>query len=155
MQAQPWASLTAHQPCLHQCLTSVAKAFTEQKPGFNWVIYWRTSKLEENLFWSSKCLEKSLSCWLCVEFSSTAHTSVCLLWTPASWCTFIYLVPLKPPFLPLKCFCPFVVYLEIIWPSDISSPTRTSRKLYLCFCILDDGVKSLWEACAPWIMCRL
>lgn len=65
----------------------------------------------------------------------------------------------KPPFYPLKCFCLFVVYFESIWPfkSGVSCPTRTSEELHLCFCVLDDGVKSLvkpvlwgWSAGCRW-----
>ena len=44
-----------------QSSASIAEAFMEQEQGFNWVIYSRAFKLEDYLFWSLKCLEKSLS----------------------------------------------------------------------------------------------
>lgn len=141
-----------------QYSTSITETFVEQKPGVNWVIYSRAFKLEEYLSWFLKCLEKSLSYWLCRILYRILCFSLplSLVYTYQLLCLHLFCAP-KPPFLPLKCFCPFVICMEIIWPfkSDISSPIRTSRKLDFCFCILDDGVKSLWEACAAWIKFRL
>lgn len=88
-----------------QHLTSTAKDFMEQKPGFNS----SSSKLEENLFWSLKCLEKSL----CVEFSTISYISIslCLFCTPTSCCALIYFVPQSHHF----SLWNVSVYLLFIW----------------------------------------
>lgn len=142
LPSQP-ASLVAQQGS-----APVSRAFTQQEPGCNWVVYSGASKLEDDVFWSLKCLEESLSFRLCVDFSAVACTliSLCLLCTPANCYAFICFVPRSYHFPLIKCFFfILVVYFENIWPFQ-SCPIRTSEELHLCSCVLGDGVKSLAKA---------
>lgn len=131
------ASLVAQQDS-----ASVSGAFTEQEPGFNWITYSRASKLEDNVFWSLKCLEKSLSFRLCVDFSAVACTliSLCLLCMPANCYAFIYFVPqsyhfpASPP-LPLS----FLFYTGCLFWKHLTISVMSSKDLwrtsfvFLCF----------------------
>lgn len=145
LPSQP-ASLVAQQGS-----ASVSGAFTEQEPGFNWVVYSGASKLEDDVFWSLKCLEESLSFRLCVDFSAVARTliSLCLLCTPANCYAFICFVPRSYHFPLLKCFffytgCLFWKHLTISVMS-YKDLWRTSF-VFLCF---GWWSKEPCEGCAP------